>query len=758
MQDNKSDVKAIMARFSSEGNATEGTTPGRPKAALHPTLSSGAPINQKKPALETSLSGSIATPQKPNYLKNTVPNKSVPDVRELTKTKPITSRFQINQEDSKPSFLKPTNFKTKPEVSQDAEVKSFPPKPLQKPSLCSTMSDPKPVTAKPAIAVAKPSWVKDPSPNLDESRCNPNSLPPKFSSPLKPVSSFTKMRLKSEDSEVGAVESASKTLSPGTSPKPSNFRTAQNAFNKADTQSEERVKETSKVTSTDSGPPKPPATKKPSFKKPPGTTFSALGGGHLALTSSSSTPKKNPLPNTLALGSPPAKPNRPPRVNLEMFKKATEANTDNVFRKGSVPPPPASHPSTHVAPPLPPQPMAPSLPPRPTPGIIQPETDENYDDVEFTSRPPEDSESGEEMYEDLDERWGPVESKEQEKKREREEKKRQEVEKKEQKERERKEQEARKKFKLTGPLKILHKVKARGDSKGSKTDLLYKQGECIDIIRVVDNPEGRWLGRSLDGCYGYVKTDAVEIDFDTLKRQGLSVSNQMEHEPDVYDDVDFNENHKSDNRGPGVFLPPPPGDDGELYDDLDNPSFNSSLGPLDPRSPPKPRGLSWVFKGIEEWRKNPSSKIEVPPPSQFNQEGNTEASADEIYDDVDVNHPVSSPSQSKTKNKSEEKDSKKQKKFEKEEKEFRKKFKYDGEIQVLYQVTVISNIANKKWGNKDLPLKPGETVDVIVKAVDNKLICRNEEGKFGHVLTSHIVAEDADIYDDIGDDSIYDND
>lgn len=56
-------------------------------------------------------------------------------------------------------------------------------------------------------------------------------------------------------------------------------------------------------------------------------------------------------------------------------------------------------------------------------------------------------------------------------------------------------------------------------------------------------------------------------------------------------------------------------------------------------------------------------------------------------------------------------------------------FQYDGEIQVLYQVTIIQTLNNKKWGGKDLLVKAGEKLDVIVKAVDNKLICRNEEGK-----------------------------
>lgn len=44
-------------------------------------------------------------------------------------------------------------------------------------------------------------------------------------------------------------------------------------------------------------------------------------------------------------------------------------------------------------------------------------------------------------------------------------------------------------------------------------------------------------------------------------------------------------------------------------------------------------------------------------------------------------------------------------------------------------MNIISTLTNKKWGNKDLPLSPGETVDVIVKPKDNKLIGRNEEGK-----------------------------
>lgn len=47
----------------------------------------------------------------------------------------------------------------------------------------------------------------------------------------------------------------------------------------------------------------------------------------------------------------------------------------------------------------------------------------------------------------------------------------------------------------------------------------------------------------------------------------------------------------------------------------------------------------------------------------------------------------------------------------------------------MYQVTVVPVLTSKKWGNKDLPLKPGEIIDAITKPVDNKLIGRNQDGK-----------------------------
>nr|XP_046230908.1 FYN-binding protein 1 isoform X2 [Scatophagus argus] len=754
--ENKADVKAIMARFQASGASTdESSTPssisaGRTKQPLHPTLSSGPTIPTKKPVLE-SLSGSaITVPPKPNFLKNTVSTKSDTEAHEPNKTKSLAGRFANIQDDTnttnKPLIANKHKIPSKPPLSQAPEAKGPGQKPpLKKPSLTSTPSDAKPAFPKPSPAAAsKPSWVKE------DSGGSASSTPPPKIPPLqqKPSSSVLKLRQQNEEMAGANTDTAAKPLLPvnSTTKPPSNFKAAQNTFNKEKDKPEQSDSGVTAdganklpLTATSSTPPpKPPASKKPSLKnaRKPTLQASSINGD------ATSGPKRNPLPNSLALGPAPAKPNRPPKVNLENFKRGAEASDDGPGTlKKIVPTPPASHPSNqsdHVSP----QTALPSLPPRHPGTMIQ--QDDFYDDVdEFSSSPPplpptghpnqrakeETADDDGEMYEDLDERWEAAENKQDKMKDEKEEKKRLEAERKEQKEREKKEQDARKKFKLVGPLEAIHQGKARMDCRGSKTELALKQGDCLDIIRVQGNPEGKWLGRTQDGSIGYVKTTSVEIDFNTLKNR----KPQQAYEPEVYDDIDVVTHDNSGLKGPGVVLPPLPGEGGEIYDDV-----------LDP-----------------------NLEVRVPPPSQFTAEGNSDQTGaaidEEIYDDVDsqnvpVPPPISSLQNLKGKSKTEEADQKKHKKTEKEEKEFRKKFKYEGEIQVLYKVTIIPTLSNKKWSGKELPVKAGEKLDVIVKAVDNKLICRNEEGKFGYVSSSHIVMDDLDIYDDVGDACIYDND
>lgn len=54
---------------------------------------------------------------------------------------------------------------------------------------------------------------------------------------------------------------------------------------------------------------------------------------------------------------------------------------------------------------------------------------------------------------------------------------------------------------------------------------------------------------------------------------------------------------------------------------------------------------------------------------------------------------------------------------------------FEGEIKVLYSTTTVQDLPQKKWGSKDLQIKPGELLEVIQSTDDTKVLCRNEEGK-----------------------------
>ncbi|XP_041111155.1 FYN-binding protein 1-like isoform X1 [Polyodon spathula] len=785
--DNASGVKAMMARFNCEGS--------QPKIADHPPVSSLQPkkaaFEKRTPAkTENSLQGNPSQniQPKPLFPKGSV--KLPPDEKNLKepfpKPKSAINKFNnINTQNEGRVVFPKSQFNGKPsEMQKDNETKPVFPKPLvPKPStkLNQPEKEPKPLFPKPPSG-SKPPWVTENSQNNDSN--TKTTIPPKPPSAPKPKpGSFKVHQEQSKDS--GVTESTPKAF-PGVNLKPADSRnrdpvtdeSRDSKFNdnkkeEASTSSNKPIHPReaflSKVNQNFGGPPPGPKfiSKKPSFqdsaseeKKDP------------------SAPKRNTLPNIFALGSPPAKPNRPPNVNLDKFKKGAEFTSavPNLGINNPVaPPPPPSHPGVQATPSLPSGTPLPSLP-RGHPGaVVQPDPDETYDDVGMSSPPPlpagkpgdgypgnnEDDAIDEEMYEDLEERWSVKESKD-EKKREKEEKKRLEQEKKEQKEKERKENDLKKRFKLQGPIEVIHKVKARVDYKGAKNELTVKQGETIDIIRITENPEGKWLGRTADGSYGYIKTVSVEIDYDTLKRQqktALPSSSQRhvtEQDQDVYDDVGQEDDVVRRDPGAGLVLPPPPGEDDDIYNDVDDPDLNvSSASQEESKLSSWSWGLLKMIKGKDDKKGNLEDHL-IPPPTEFSKDKAPAATDDEIYDDVESHDfPPPPPPSSLLKLKA---DPKKQKKFEKEEKEFRKKFKYDGEIQVLHQVTVVPALTNKKWGGKDLPLKPGEVLDVIQKAVDNKMICRNDEGKFGYVLNSNIIVDDADIYDDIGEGCIYDND
>lgn len=279
-----------MARFqASEGTSEASSTlPGRAKAPLQPTLSSSPTVPAKKPVLETLSGSGLKIPPKPT-LRNT-------DAQEANRSKALASKL------SKPESGQKTF------VPQPPEAKAAAPKPpASKPPLSTTQSDSKPPFSKPST-LNRPSWVKEDTGGGEAGTTSPK-LPPLQQ---KPTSSISKLRQQRENAPPSLPNSAPKP--------PANFKEAQSIFNK-DPGGPEQPEGGSKAPPTATNatpPPKPAASKKPSFKKP-SPQVSSFNGDAAA-----TGPKRKPLLNIFALGPAPAKPNRPPTVNLEPFRRGVE--------------------------------------------------------------------------------------------------------------------------------------------------------------------------------------------------------------------------------------------------------------------------------------------------------------------------------------------------------------------------------------------------------------------------------------------------
>ncbi|XP_052466214.1 FYN-binding protein 1 isoform X2 [Carassius gibelio] len=284
-------------------------------------------------------------------------------------------------------------------------------------------------------------------------------------------------------------------------------------------------------------------------------------------------PLRKPLPN---IGPRPSKPKRPPSVNLDHFRKKApvvlpKKTIELQSSKGPARPPfkpsqKASSFSELNSDPqedyddISPLPPPPPTPPRPraylASHVAEPWTDN------FSSQQ---EDSDQEIYEDPDMPL-PVERKVLK------ETKKTELDKKELKERQKLENEYRKKFKLNGPIEVIHMARVREDWQGGKNDLTVRQGESVEIIRVSNNPEGKWLARNLRGGMGYISNSCVDVDYEEVKRklrgQSMPSSNPSAGRPvnpEVYDDIGSSEQLDSSFHSDDVYddvdhdeFPPPP--------------------------------------------------------------------------------------------------------------------------------------------------------------------------------------------------------
>ncbi|XP_059503873.1 FYN-binding protein 2-like isoform X3 [Stegostoma tigrinum] len=99
------------------------------------------------------------------------------------------------------------------------------------------------------------------------------------------------------------------------------------------------------------------------------------------------------------------------------------------------------------------------------------------------------------------------------------------------------EKELHRKFNLTGLELPIYKVQVQQHLKGGKLGLTVKQGEIVEIIRMVDCPTGKWLARTHDGNYGYIQIDAVKMDNAEIKEISKRILKQTETFEEIYDDV-----------------------------------------------------------------------------------------------------------------------------------------------------------------------------------------------------------------------------
>ncbi|XP_020511908.1 FYN-binding protein 1 [Labrus bergylta] len=244
------------------------------------------------------------------------------------------------------------------------------------------------------------------------------------------------------------------------------------------------------------------------------------------------TPLRRPLPPE---GPLPLKPRRPPNVNLEPFRRSNRGPVLHTPRKQeSSLLSEAKRISLPAIPNVPQPPQRSNKPSRLPHQVASIDIQDTYDDVASFEKSESWSDNSsqcldgddDEVYESIDEDQVEVNLANAKKKNKKEEKRQREQEKKEQTERRKKENELRKNFQLQGAVDIIHTATVRHDwHGGGKLDLNVRQGESVEIVRVKDNPGGKWLARTLNGNYGYISNTCVDIDYEAVKRKFLKSRN-----------------------------------------------------------------------------------------------------------------------------------------------------------------------------------------------------------------------------------------
>ncbi|TNM87801.1 hypothetical protein fugu_006022 [Takifugu bimaculatus] len=290
------------------------------------------------------------------------------------------------------------------------------------------------------------------------------------------------------------------------------------------------------------------------------------------------SPLRRPLPPDGAL---PLKPKRPPNVNLKPFLRFKRGSSlpDQRQRDAGSPFPPdrkLSLPATMSPPKLPHRHTKPSRLPRQVASI---DMDNNltYDDIGSLEQSESCSGSSHCIDGDTEDVYESIEEDQVETNQVTSEGKKEALRKDQQR---KMENEFKKIFQLPEEVEVLHIARVRHDWYGEgKLDLSVRQDEKVEILRVKDNPGGKWLARSLTGNYGYISNTCVDIDYEAVKRK-FQYRVDLTQLPPPPPDPPQMPNMKSYNRDSA-------NEDEDDYDDIQQPGEDFPPPPPDIRTDPK---------------------------------------------------------------------------------------------------------------------------------------------------------------------------
>ncbi|XP_032152750.1 FYN-binding protein 2 isoform X2 [Sapajus apella] len=292
---------------------------------------------------------------------------------------------------------------------------------------------------------------------------------------------------------------------------------------------------------------------------------------------------------------------------------------------------------------------------------------------------------------------------------------------------------------------------------GRRNMLAGKQEAMIDVIQTNPFPEGPRLARNSQGHCGY-----LEVLESTKEALDLGVSKPSSVSEEIYDDVEYPRKEVSRLNFSSSFASNSEENREEMYEDVYKTKNNYPKIDLDGKEALK--RLQQFFKKEKDRFKIKKTKSKENLSAFSILLPDLELRSQEVinYDDVDLSEKESKHEdklktwkpkflipKEKEKNGAEESESFSPRNFfktkgqnleknrmKREEKLFRERFKYDKEIIVIN--TAVACSSNSRNGIFDLPITPGEELEVIDTTEQNLVICRNSKGKYGYVLIEHL--------------------